>query len=121
MIIATKGGIIRGMPYNSSKSHLIAACEASLKRLQIDVIDLYQIHRPDMLAHPAEIADHLARTEVKMLVVACNSIEVSAIEDVARAHGLPVTTVGIHGFRLFRLRRALQSLLHRSEIGRAHV
>ena len=28
-----------------------------------------------------EIADHLARTEVKMLVVACNSIEVSAIEE----------------------------------------
>ena len=46
-----------------------------------------------------EIADHLARTEVKMLVVACNSIEVSAIEDVARAHGLPVVGVIAPGIR----------------------
>ena len=28
----------------------------SLKRLQTDVIDLWQIHRPDLLAHPAEVA-----------------------------------------------------------------
>ena len=46
-----------------------------------------------------EIADHLARTAVKMLVVACNSIEVSAIEDVARAHGLPVVGVIAPGIR----------------------
>jgi aryl-alcohol dehydrogenase-like predicted oxidoreductase len=27
--------------------HIVAACEASLKRLQTDVIDLYQIHWPN--------------------------------------------------------------------------
>jgi predicted oxidoreductase len=56
MVLASKGGIIPPTPYNSSTAYLIAACEASLKRLQTDVIDLWQIHRPDLLAHPEEIA-----------------------------------------------------------------
>jgi glutamate racemase len=40
-----------------------------------------------------EIADELVRRDVKMLVVACNSIEVAAIADVADAHGVPVVGV----------------------------
>ncbi len=56
VILATKGGIIPGIPYISRGDYLIRACEASLKRLNTDVIDLYQVHRPDLLAHPAEVA-----------------------------------------------------------------
>ncbi|MGL6044721.1 MAG: aldo/keto reductase, partial [Sandaracinobacteroides sp.] len=37
------------------------AVDASLKRLGLDQIDLWQIHRPDLLAHPAETAEALDR------------------------------------------------------------
>ena len=56
MILATKGGIVPPIPYDSSPAALRAACEASLRRLGVDVIDLYQVHRPDMLTHPADVA-----------------------------------------------------------------
>ncbi|NND02719.1 MAG: aldo/keto reductase, partial [Acidimicrobiia bacterium] len=56
MILATKGGIIPPLPYDSSGEYLVAACDASLARLKTDVIDLYQVHRPDMFTHPAEVA-----------------------------------------------------------------
>jgi glutamate racemase len=46
-----------------------------------------------------ELADALVRQDVKMLVVACNSIEVAAIEDVAGAHGVPVVGVVEPGAR----------------------
>ncbi|WP_419551836.1 aldo/keto reductase [Candidatus Poriferisodalis sp.] len=59
MVLATKGGIVPPVPYDSSALALRAACEASLRRLCTDRIDLYQVHRPDMLTHPAELADTL--------------------------------------------------------------
>ena len=59
VVLASKGGIIPGIPYDSSARYLVAACEASLRRLNTDVIDLYQIHRPDVLTHPREVAEAL--------------------------------------------------------------
>jgi predicted oxidoreductase len=61
MVLATKGGIEMGVPYNSSARYLEQACEASLRRLGVERIDLYQIHRPDSLAHPYEVALALER------------------------------------------------------------
>jgi predicted oxidoreductase len=55
-VLATKGGIEMGTPYNSSPAYLTAAVEASLKRMGVERIELWQIHRPDHLAHPAQIA-----------------------------------------------------------------
>ena len=60
MVLATKVGIRPPLPYDSSAAHLVAACEASLRRLGVETIDLFQIHRPDLLAHPAEVAAALA-------------------------------------------------------------
>lgn len=63
MVLATKGGIQlergigMGVPYDTSAKRIREACEASLRRLNTDVIDLWQIHRPDLLAHPAEVAE----------------------------------------------------------------
>lgn len=50
LVVATKvAGPARGMPWirpEVNKAGIIEACEASLRRLQTDVIDLYQIHWP---------------------------------------------------------------------------
>lgn len=56
IVLATKGGIVPGVPYDSSHRYLVKACEESLRRLRTDHVDLYQIHRPDNFTHPAEIA-----------------------------------------------------------------
>src|SRR5450432_2694340 len=51
LIIATKGGFDRPGPNqwveNGRPEHLISACEGSLRRLRLDRIDLYQLHRID--------------------------------------------------------------------------
>ncbi|WP_417464789.1 aldo/keto reductase [Kordiimonas sp.] len=60
MVLASKGGIWPDTPYNSSKPYLMAACEKSLKRLKTETIDLYQIHRPDLLTPMEEVAEALS-------------------------------------------------------------
>ncbi|MGH8253623.1 MAG: aldo/keto reductase [Steroidobacteraceae bacterium] len=56
MVLASKAGIFPPLPYDSSVTYLVQACESSLQRLGLDCIDLWQIHRPDFLTHPAEVA-----------------------------------------------------------------
>ena len=103
--LATKGGIHLGpdhqgrdglgIPYDSSVAWITHACDESLRRLQVDVIDLYQIHRPDLLAHPAEVAEALSTLveagRVRHLGVSnYTAAQVSAL----RAHlELPLVTV----------------------------
>ena len=43
--------------YDFSADYIISSCEASLTRLGIETIDIYQLHRPDYLCDPAEVAD----------------------------------------------------------------
>src|SRR5690349_15702992 len=51
LVIATKGGLVRPGPdqwaENGKPEHLRSACEGSLRRLRLDRIDLYQLHRID--------------------------------------------------------------------------
>ncbi len=58
LVIATKGGLERPgrgqWTANGRPEHLIAACEGSLRRLQLDQIPLYQFHRPDPAVPLAE-------------------------------------------------------------------
>ncbi len=55
IIIATKGGIRNGH-YNLTAPYLVECVERSLRRMGLEYIDLYQLHRPDPLAHPGESA-----------------------------------------------------------------
>ncbi len=64
IIVATKCGVRfaddpePGAParYDFSAAHILKSCEESLKRMKVETIDLYQLHRPDLLADPEEIA-----------------------------------------------------------------
>jgi aryl-alcohol dehydrogenase-like predicted oxidoreductase len=64
IVIASKCGIVfPGMvpgyehkAYDLSREYLKRSCEASLQRLGMDYIDLYQPHRIDYLTHPEETA-----------------------------------------------------------------
>ncbi len=64
IIIATKCGIrFNGDPnpnsphrYDFSHNHIIESCEKSLQRMGIETIDIYQLHRPDLLMDPEEVA-----------------------------------------------------------------
>ena len=51
LVIATKGGLVRTgpgpWPSDARPEHLREACEASLRRLRLERIDLYQLHAPD--------------------------------------------------------------------------
>jgi predicted oxidoreductase len=59
MVLATKGGITPPVPYDSGKHYLTEAVHASLRRLAVDHVDLFMIHRPDMYTHPEEVAQTL--------------------------------------------------------------
>lgn len=60
MVLATKGGIIPGVPYDSSADYLRRAVDASRRRLEVDAIDVWMVHRPDPFTHPAELAETMA-------------------------------------------------------------
>lgn len=56
MIIQTKCGIRKGM-YDFSKEHIISSVENSLRKLNVDNIDVLLLHRPDLLMDPCEVAE----------------------------------------------------------------
>ena len=64
-IIATKCGIrwagdsgpLAPHRYDFSGEYILESCEGSLRRLNVETIDLYQLHRPDELMDPDEIAE----------------------------------------------------------------
>ncbi|MEC9380775.1 MAG: aldo/keto reductase [Candidatus Latescibacterota bacterium] len=71
VVIASKCGIVfQGMEpaydykaYDLSEDYLIKSCEASLERLGVDYLDLYQPHRVDYLTHPEETAAALEKLQ----------------------------------------------------------
>lgn len=118
VVLATKvAGPSRGMPWvrggaaDLKPADIAAACEASLKRLQTDVIDLYQIHWPNRNApsfgsiyfEPARDAEYTSihdQLEALQRLVQAGKVRhiglsnetpygVAEFVRVAEAHGLP--------------------------------
>lgn len=95
MVLATKGGILPPLPYDQSADYLRGALEASLRRLRTEAVDLYQIHRPDILAHPQEVARMLddAVSSGKVRALGVSNFTPSQTEALSRFldHGLATT------------------------------
>lgn len=62
MRIQTKCGIREGY-YDFSKAHILSSVEDSLRRLQIDCIDILLLHRPDVLMDVDEVAETIHQLE----------------------------------------------------------
>ena len=89
VVLATKGGIVPGVPYVSSRKYLEHACEASLRRLGVDWIDLYQVHRPDPFTHPAEVAEALVSLRDRGLIRAVGVSNHTVEQTRALQHHVP--------------------------------
>jgi aryl-alcohol dehydrogenase-like predicted oxidoreductase len=68
LVIATKGGLVRPTRHawdpDGRPEHLRRAVEASLKRLRVERIDLYQLHAPDPAVPFAESVGALAELQL---------------------------------------------------------
>ena len=88
VIVSTKATFRRGDAPNSvgsSRFHLIRACEAALKRIGTDYIDLFQLHGYDAKTPPEEV--------------------LSALDDLVRAG--KIRYIGVSNFSGWHLMRAL--------------
>ena len=84
LIIATKGGLRRprreAWENNGRPEHLRAACEASLRRLKLERIDIYQLHAPDPQVPLDESVSALAelQSEGKIRHIGLSNISVAS-------------------------------------------
>ena len=94
MVLATKGGIAPPAPYDSSAEYLKQAIDKSLKRLRTDRIDLWQIHRPDILTHPQEIARTIedAHKSGKIRAFGVSNFTTSQIATLAQFSSIPIVS-----------------------------
>ena len=96
VVVATKGGLTRpggGWENDARPEHLRRACEASLRALGVDRIDLYQLHAPDPRVRFEASMGEMARLYEEGLVAEVGLSNVSLMQlRVARAI-VPVTSV----------------------------
>ena len=87
VVIATKGGVTKTSPTtvfpDGRPENLRRACEASLRRLRVARIDLYQLHRPDPKVPFADSIGALAtlRAEGKIRHVGLSNVSIAQIEE----------------------------------------
>ena len=100
LVIATKGGLLRTgpgqWPEDGSPKHLRKALEASLKRLRLDTIDIYQFHRPDPKVPFEDSVGEIAKmkAEGKIRHVGLSNV---TVEQLAQAQKIvPIVTIQNH-------------------------
>lgn len=98
--IATKCGIVvegdraqYNLTRNGRPQHIRAACDASLKRLRTDVIDLYQLHRVDPDVPVEESVGAMAELVQagKVRAIGLSEVDVPTLERAAVVH--PIATL----------------------------
>ncbi len=86
LVVATKGGLTRTgpgeWPPDGRPEHLREACEGSLRRLRLDRIDLYQLHRPDRKVPYEESVGALAelQREGKIRHIGVSNVDLERLE-----------------------------------------
>ncbi|MFJ5261894.1 aldo/keto reductase [Streptomyces sp. NPDC088387] len=86
LVIATKGGVVRtsdsAWHVDGRPERLRAMCEASLRRLRLDTIDVYQLHRLDERVPMAEQLGTLAelRAEGKVRHIGLDTVTAEQLE-----------------------------------------
>jgi pyridoxine 4-dehydrogenase len=97
LLIATKGGLMRPSPVqwvpNGRPAHLREACEASLRRLRLERIGLYQLHHIDPAVPLEESVGELARLQ-KAGKIGHVGVSNFTVEELARARRIvPIASV----------------------------
>jgi pyridoxine 4-dehydrogenase len=97
LVIASKGGIVRPQASewvrDGRPEHLRAACEASLKRLKLERIDLYQLHRIDPNVPAADSLGELARLQQQGKIRHVGLSQVNVDELAAARRIVPIVSV----------------------------
>jgi aryl-alcohol dehydrogenase-like predicted oxidoreductase len=97
LVIATKGGLVRPGPNrwnpDGRPEHLRAACEGSLRRLGLEQIPLYQLHRPDPAVPVAESIGAIAemKNEGKIRHVGISNVSESQLREAQQI--VPIVSV----------------------------
>lgn len=87
LVIATKGGLLRTgpnqWPVDASRKHLEEALDGSLKRLKLDQIELYQLHRFDPKVPSEEFLGFLqeAQEAGKIKHIGLSEVGIEQIEE----------------------------------------
>ncbi|MCR8557157.1 aldo/keto reductase [Mucilaginibacter sp. BJC16-A38] len=86
LVIATKGGLLRTgpdvWPINAKPDYLKKALEGSLKRLKLDQIDLYQLHRIDPIVPAEQSFEFLQQAQEEGLIkhIGLSEVDVDVIK-----------------------------------------
>jgi aryl-alcohol dehydrogenase-like predicted oxidoreductase len=125
VIVATKGGHRRpgdgSWTVHGDPAYIKEACEASLKRLGVDAIGLYQYHRPDPSVPWADSVGALADLldEGKILMAGVSNANVAQIDEAQRV--LNGRLVSVQNEFSPRFRSSESELRHCDELGIAFI